>query len=126
MPWATTATRCGPGICREQFHQTFWTTRQMCETIRRRDPTRPAFWYCSYAAPHPPITPPADYLRHYEHFGVDDPFVGDWARDFETLPYALKLHRGRRNEGLDGDEISRGAHGLLRAVPRTSITRSAC
>ena len=89
----------------EQFHQTFWTTRQMCETIRRRDPTRPAFWYCSYAAPHPPITPPADYLRHYEHFGVDAPFVGDWARDLETLPYALKLHRGRRNDGLDGDEM---------------------
>jgi arylsulfatase len=96
----------------EQYHQTFWATRQMCETIRRRDPNRPAFWYVSYPAPHPPITPPEEYLRHYEHFGVDEPFIGEWAEDFEALPHALKMHRGHRNIDLDSDEIANARMGF--------------
>ncbi len=74
----------------ERHHQTYWTTRQMCRAIQRRDPDRPGFWYCSYAAPHPPITPPRDYLDMYYHLGVDEPFIGEWAQDFEDMPYALK------------------------------------
>jgi len=79
----------------EYCHPTNWTVREMCRVIERRDPTRPAFWYCSFIAPHPPVTPPRDYVDLYHRLGVDDPFVGEWARDFEALPYALKLHRGR-------------------------------
>jgi arylsulfatase A-like enzyme len=66
----------------------------MCRTIERRDPTRPAFWYCSFIAPHPPIVPPKDYFDLYERLGVDEPFVGDWAKDFDDWPYALKVHQG--------------------------------
>lgn len=87
----------------EQYHQTNWTTRNMCRVIQRRDPDRPAFWYCSYAAPHPPIVPPAEYLHMYERLGVDMPFIGEWAERFDDLPYALKLHSGRWT-GLD-DEV---------------------
>ena len=76
----------------EYCHPTNWTTREMCYTIQRRDPTRPAFWYCSYTAPHPPITPPRDYLEMYRDIGVDEPVVGEWAKDFDKLPYALKQH----------------------------------
>ncbi len=79
----------------ERYHSTNWTTREMCYTIQRRDPTRPAFWYCSYQAPHPPIVPPAEYLEMYRHLGVDEPFIGDWAKDYDNLPYALKCHRSR-------------------------------
>jgi arylsulfatase len=78
----------------EACHNTHWTTREMCRTIQRRDPTRPAFWYCSYQAPHPPITPPRDYLEMYRHLGVDKPYIGEWAKDFDRLPYALKLRCG--------------------------------
>lgn len=80
----------------ERCHPTNWTTREMCFAIKRRDPTRPAFWYCSYIAPHPPVTPPKDYLDMYYKFGVDAPFIGEWAEDFENLPYALKMHNDRR------------------------------
>ena len=76
----------------EYCHPTNWTTREMCHVIQRRDPDRPAFWYCSYIAPHPPVTPPREYLDLYTRFGVDEPFVADWAANAE-IPYALKVHR---------------------------------
>ncbi len=76
----------------EYCHPTNWTTREMCRVIQRRDPTRSAFWYCSYTAPHPPVTPPRDYFDMYDRLGVDAPFIGKWAEDFDNLPYALKLH----------------------------------
>jgi arylsulfatase A-like enzyme len=79
----------------EDCHPTNWTTREMCRVIQRRDPTRPAFWYCSYAAPHPPITPPRDYLELYRQFGVDEPFVGDWAREVAAMPFALREHAAK-------------------------------
>jgi len=77
----------------ETCHPTNWTVREMCRVIQRRDPTRPGLWYCSFVTPHPPVTPPGDYLDMVRDSGVDDPFIGDWAADFDTLPYALKLHR---------------------------------
>ena len=76
----------------EHCHPTNWTVREMCRVIQRRDPTRPAFWYCSFIAPHPPVTPPRDYFDMYYHLGVDEPLIGEWAKDFDDLPYALKLH----------------------------------
>lgn len=74
----------------EHLHQTNWTTKQMCRTFQRRDPDRPGFWYCSYAAPHPPITPPAQYLDMYRAMDIDMPVAGDWAESSSDLPYPLK------------------------------------
>ena len=39
----------------------------------------------------------------YYHLGVDDPFIGQWARDLENLPYALKKHNARRPHLNDRD-----------------------
>ncbi len=80
----------------DELHPTAWITRQMCRQIVRRDPERPAFWHCSYPAPHPPITPPRDCLALYPESIIDDPSVGSWAEDFSSLPYALKAHKYRR------------------------------
>jgi arylsulfatase A-like enzyme len=77
----------------EQMHPTWWITRNMCRTIQRRDPTRPSLWFCSYTAPHPPITPPQVYLDIYRDSGVDSVVIGSWAEEFEKLPWALKHHR---------------------------------
>lgn len=77
----------------EYCHPTNWTTREMCRQIQRRDPGKPGFWYCSYIAPHPPLTPPEAYMRLYEQMDVDMPVVGSWAEDFDLLPCALKFHR---------------------------------
>jgi arylsulfatase A-like enzyme len=77
----------------EYLHATNWTVREMCRTIKRRDPTRPAFWYVSFNYPHPPLVPLTVYLELYRQVDIPDPFIGDWAREFESLPYALKTRR---------------------------------
>lgn len=74
----------------EHCHPTNWTAREMCRVIQRRDPTRPSFWYCSFAAPHPPLTPPASYLDMYLQTEVPSPPTANWAADFNDWPYALK------------------------------------
>ena len=79
----------------EHLHPTNWTAREMCKTIKRRDPKRPAFWYMSFNAPHPPLVPPRDYMALYEHAAIPDPYVGEWAKEFDSLPYALKCRRYR-------------------------------
>ena len=79
----------------ERCHPTNWAVREMCRVIQRRDPKRPAFWYCSFIGPHPPVVPPRDYLDMYQKLGVDAPVMGEWARDFDALPYALKYQAGR-------------------------------
>ena len=76
----------------EYLHPTNWTAYEMCKTIKRRDPTRPAFWYMSFNAPHPPIVPPRDYLEMYRDVDIPEPLAGDWMGDFDTLPYALKSY----------------------------------
>ncbi len=74
----------------EEAHATNWATATMARTIRRRDPTRPGFWYLGYRHPHPPLVPPQRFLDHYEGVELDEPFIADWARDPATLPYHLQ------------------------------------
>jgi arylsulfatase A-like enzyme len=85
-----------PWHLEERFHPTHWTTRQACRMIQRRDPTRPAFWYCSYTQPHPPIAPLGAYLEMYRDLGVDEPFAAEWSRDMQALPLALQVHSNDR------------------------------
>lgn len=77
----------------EHCHGTNWTVREMCRIIKRRDPKRPAFWYMSFQYPHPPLVPPADYLEMYRDADIPPAFMGDWSKDCEQLPYALKIRR---------------------------------
>lgn len=79
----------------EYFHVTNWATRAMCRQIKRRDPTRPGFWYLSYVHPHPPLTPLPAYLDLYRELDMDPPRRGDWSRDPETLPHYLKVIRSK-------------------------------
>lgn len=74
----------------EHCHPTNWSSYQMCQTIKRRDPTRPALWYLSYNCPHPPLVPPQAYLDLYANVDIEEPFIGEWAKCFDKLPRALK------------------------------------
>ncbi len=76
----------------EETHPTTWMTRQMCETIKRKDPTRPAFWFLSYNHPHPPLAPLEEYLRMYDHVDIDQPYCGDWVEDAH-LPSVYRHYR---------------------------------
>ncbi len=79
-------------------HFTDWTGRETARYIARRDPTRPAFWYMSFAAPHPPLTPLATYMDMYRTLPVTMPPVGGWAEDFDSLPFALKVRPGYQRD----------------------------
>ena len=70
----------------EHCHPTNWATREMCRLIRRRDPTRPGFWYLSYVHPHPPLTPLNDYLDMYRDVEIPDEPLADWAKMSKTFP----------------------------------------
>jgi len=79
----------------EASHVTNWITQQMARVIRRRDPTRPAFWYLSYTHPHPPLAPLAHYLDLYRDAEIDAPATGSWSEDTASLPYAVRINRLR-------------------------------
>jgi len=74
----------------EYFHPINWATREICRFIRRRDPRQPGFWYLSFSAPHPPLTPLPAYVDLYREVSLDEPASGEWSRDFDALPYHLK------------------------------------
>lgn len=78
----------------EEAHATNWATEQMCRIIRRRDPTRPAFWYLGYRHPHPPLVPPARFLEFYRDVDLDEAYSGDWAEE-DDLPLTLQAFRAR-------------------------------
>lgn len=80
----------------EEFrHVTNWTTRTMCRQIRRRDPTRPGFWFLSYVHPHPPLVPPQAYLDLYRDIEMDRPLRGNWSLETEVLPHYLQVIRSK-------------------------------
>lgn len=72
----------------EHVHATNWATDTMARYVRRRDPTRPSFWYLGYRHPHPPLVPPQRFLDHYADIDIDMPFAGDWSSS--DLPYNLQ------------------------------------
>ncbi len=77
----------------EECHPTNWITYQMCETIKRRDPKRPAFWYLSYNHPHPPLAPLKDYLDMYSDCDMSIPYCGEWTSG-RDLPSVYQFYRG--------------------------------
>lgn len=81
----------------EEHHATAWAGRSMARTIKRRDPTRPGFWYLGFRHPHPPLVPPQAFLDLYRDVEIDPPYVGDWAKDTDKLPFAISALLGRTN-----------------------------
>ena len=94
----------------EHCHPTNWTVQQMCKLIKRRDPLRPAFWYMSFQASHPPLIPPAAYMDMYRDAPIPDISMGAWAQDEEQLPWPLKKRRDKYWK--QGSESLRTPHGL--------------
>ena len=79
----------------EHCHPTNWAVREMCRTIHRRDPSRPAFWYLSFIGVHPPVWPPKSYMDLYRDVPIDPPVYGDWSTSFDALPYGAKAYNDR-------------------------------
>ena len=82
----------------EYYHFTNWTAREMSKYIVRRDRDRPSFWYMSFDAPHPPLLPMTAFMDIYRGLDIDEPFMGEWARDFDDLPFAVKTMNPENRE----------------------------
>ena len=101
----------------EACHPTNWTAREMCRMIRRRDPRKPALWYMSFVGPHPPVWPLHCYLDLYRDVELDEPALGDWSRDFEALPHALKCMCSRYAiRGAPAHEVDLGRRAFYATV----------
>nr|WP_245398829.1 sulfatase-like hydrolase/transferase [Oceaniglobus trochenteri] len=98
----------------EKLHPTNWATEQMSRVIKRRDPTRPGFWFCSYRHPHPPLVPLRDYLDMYRNREIAPPVHGSWSKDLDALPYALQagVSRGRKYTEAEVLDIQRAFFAL--------------
>ena len=95
----------------EEYTATNWAVRNMCEYIIRRDTTKPAFWYLSFAAPHPPLVPPKDYLDFYDNAEFAVPPCGKWTeRPADELPYGYNYYRGlyHTESKRDSDIMKKG------------------
>lgn len=89
----------------ENAHPTTWATREMMRQIKRRDPTRPAFFYISYQFPHPPLVPLQTFLDFYREEEIDMPVPDTWGNDRTiikllqeaAMPYSDKdIRRAKR------------------------------
>jgi len=79
-----------PWHLEDRLHPTNWITLESCKSIKRRDPTRPAFWYVSYNHPHPPLVPLKSYINRYQSVDIAPACIGDWATK-DDRPFPLKL-----------------------------------
>lgn len=97
----------------EELHVTNWATQQMIRQIKRRDPTRPGFWYLSYRHPHPPLVPLQAYLDMYRDIDMGDPVGDDWGA-VGALPYAVasKRQRGAKYSPRQVADIRRAFYAL--------------
>lgn len=73
-----------PWHLEEHLHPTNWTTQKALEFLDRRDPTMPFFLNISFTKPHQACTPPRCYWDRYMNMDLAEPFVGEWAKVFES------------------------------------------
>ena len=85
----------------DELHATNWAAYNTARMIKRRDPTRPGFWYCGFRHPHPPLVPLKRYWDLYRDIEIDRPVIGDWAKDRAALPFnaqAVQTRGDRYND----------------------------
>ena len=82
-----------PSHLPEGYDLTTWCVNESLKLISRRDPEAPLFLWVSVVDPHPPFTPPKMYFDRYMARADDipEPFVGDWARQFDKPNLGLNI-----------------------------------
>lgn len=69
-----------PWHLEEKYHPTNWTTEIAIEQLKKRDPTRPFFMWCSHLRPHSPYDPPQFFWDMYISREMPEIPVGEWAK----------------------------------------------
>lgn len=80
----------------EALHANSWTVTAAIDLLESRDDQRPFFLQLGFHRPHPPLDPPAEYMRRFESVDLPPAPVGDWVdwegtRDWRTAPMAGAL-----------------------------------
>ena len=65
---------------------TYWTVKRSIDFLETRDDTRPFFLWTSFAKPHPPFDPCANYWNLYRDKTLPAPVIGEWAQTLEQIP----------------------------------------
>ncbi len=98
----------------EHLHSTNWTTETAIDMLRRRDPTKPFFMWCSHLRPHSPYDPPQPYWDMYDRMDLPETPVGDWADRYD-IPNP-GLHKNAWKGRLTPEQIRRGKVGYMGTV----------
>ncbi|MBS13997.1 MAG: arylsulfatase [Gemmatimonadetes bacterium] len=77
----------------DHLHMSHYVVNEALEFLQNRDRSRPFFLCVSFAAPHPPLTPPAFYMDRYLRMDLPGPYIGDWATPPENGGIGLDIER---------------------------------
>lgn len=69
-----------PWHMEDNLHPSCRTVDAALRFLERRDPECPFFLVASFAAPHPPLYPPAFYMDRYLRKESHQPHIGNWAK----------------------------------------------
>jgi len=81
-----------PWHLEDRHHPTNWIALEACRTIKRRDPTKPAFWHVSFNHPHPPLVPLKHFVDRYQSRAIERANLGEWAKG--DAPFPVRLIQG--------------------------------
>jgi len=73
-----------PWAYEERYHATNWTVDVTLEQIKKRDPTRPFFVWCSHLRPHSPYDPPQFFWDMYINRELPPIPIGDWCAKYDV------------------------------------------
>jgi arylsulfatase A-like enzyme len=73
-----------PWHLEERFHPTVWTNDVTLDQLKRRDPTKPFFVWCSHLRPHSPYDPPLYFWNMYVNRELPAIPIGDWAERYNV------------------------------------------
>jgi len=100
-----------PWHLEERLHPTNWTTDVTLEQIKKRDPTKPFFIWCSHLRPHSPYDPPQFFWDMYINRELPPIPIGDWAKkhDIPNPGLSITEWHGR----LTPEQNQRGRAGYM-------------
>jgi len=106
-----------PWHLEETLHPSCRTVDAAIRFLERRDPDCPFFLVASFAAPHPPLYPPAFYMERYLRKGGHPPNIGSWAERPENNGIGLPIDSERTC--LEGENLlscQAGYYGLINHI----------
>lgn len=85
----------------EEYHFTHWVADRSIDFLGHRDKSEPFFLWSSFIAPHPPFSPPENWIGTYPPQLMPDPFRPRGSEDLLTIHNRLQNRYKFRDGGDD-------------------------